>query len=566
MEKENFYSILDEMCTYNLSTYFENAEWYKESLASQVESEMPSESANQNTLRENIISHMDDLHKRKLKFFEKKFKSYQELESKEPHLILIANHPAERYIYFPWINWDKYDPLINEKELPLLYKELKNKKFNEIFYQPIDTKFIDNLEIFIKQKINDEDDTEEINKEQEKPNEDKEKEKEKKEKLKNDVNINKPLWIIALDIYYILNIYQGNYLRMSNFHKSMKQELNKYPKYSLYLEKHFTLVDTTLKLILNKIFLSENNNKPYPIMRNYAITDIFNMTKNILFVPNKGSYNFEKLPSTAICTDSKYLYIILYGICGGIFKIGTGKGGTIKGKVYIKNIVVNTMEHNPMMVYVKNTNRIYLKTNQSTLGHIKVIDPENLTIEKIINLNIPKEARTKNVIGKNQNFILLSDDEFLYTIMLEERDKDKDKNINPPLNDNEYYPKEKDYSFFYDKKLYRDKIINSDSLKISLCLYKYSLIESKTNPIETENDKLVNELFESFSYLFPKEKCKYALEQKSYDMEQAAEYLIKTSKEKNEVINKIKQQEESYKNFEICNKVILMFEMVLNKK
>ena len=173
MEKENFYSILDEMCTYNLSTYFENAEWYKESLASQVESEMPSESANQNTLRENIISHMDDLHKRKLKFFEKKFKSYQELESKEPHLILVANHPAERYIYFPWINWDKYDPLINEKELPLLYKELKNKKFNEIFYQPIDTKFIDNLEIFIKQKINDEDDTEEINKEQEKPNEDK---------------------------------------------------------------------------------------------------------------------------------------------------------------------------------------------------------------------------------------------------------------------------------------------------------------------------------------------------------------------------------------------------------
>ena len=47
-------------------------------------------------------------------------------------------------------------------------------------------------------------------------------------------------------------------------------------------------------------------------MRNWAITDIFNMTKNLLFVSNKGSYNFEKLPSTAICTDSTYLYIILY--------------------------------------------------------------------------------------------------------------------------------------------------------------------------------------------------------------------------------------------------------------
>ena len=217
MEKENFYSILDEMCTYNFQTYFENTEWYKESLASQVESEMPSESVNQNTLRENIITHMDDLHKRKLKLFEKKFKSYQELESKEPHLILVANHPEERYIYFPWINWDKYDPLINEKDLPTLYKELKNKKFCEIFYQPISTKFIDNLEIFIKQKIN-EDDTEENKIEQEKPKEQEKPHKdEEKTKMKNDMN--KPLWIIALDIYYILNIYQGNYIRMSNFHK-----------------------------------------------------------------------------------------------------------------------------------------------------------------------------------------------------------------------------------------------------------------------------------------------------------------------------------------------------------
>ena len=85
MEKESFYTILDEMCTYNFQTYFENSEWYKESLASQVESEFPYESGNLNTLREDIISHMDELHKRKLKLFEKKFKSYQELESKESH-------------------------------------------------------------------------------------------------------------------------------------------------------------------------------------------------------------------------------------------------------------------------------------------------------------------------------------------------------------------------------------------------------------------------------------------------------------------------------------------------
>jgi hypothetical protein len=125
------------MCTYNFKSYFENSEWYKESLASQVESEQsPSKSEDVGSLREDILSHMDDLHKRKLKLFEKKFKSYQELESKEPHLIMVQNHPAERYLYTPWIKWDKYDPLLHPEELPNLYKEIKSSKFQEIFYQP----------------------------------------------------------------------------------------------------------------------------------------------------------------------------------------------------------------------------------------------------------------------------------------------------------------------------------------------------------------------------------------------------------------------------------------------
>ena len=556
MEKESFYTIVDEMCTYNFKSYFENSEWYKESLASQVESEQsPSKSEDVGSLREDILSHMDDLHKRKLKLFEKKFKSYQELESKEPHLIMVQNHPAERYLYTPWIKWDKYDPLLHPEELPNLYKEIKSSKFQEIFYQPINSKFLDNLETFIKTKIAEPEP--EIKKEEkdkeEKPKEDKNKEKEK-------AKIDLPHWILALDIYYILNIYQGNYKRISNMHNYLKKDENISPKYSTYLEKNFALVDSILKIILNKVFMSENNYKPYPIMRNWAINDIFNMTKNLLFVPNKGSYSFEKLPSTAICTDSKYLYIILYGICGGLYKVGTGNQGTIKGQVYLKNIVVNTVEHNPMMVYVKSTNRIYLKTNQSKLGHLKIINPENLTLEKIINLNIPKEAKTKTVLEKNQNYILLSDDNFLYTIMLEEKEKD---NKPPIVNDQDIYYKNNYFSkenpFYYDKKLFRlQQIINSQSIKVSMCLYQYTLTELKQKPVETENDKLVNELFESFSYLFSKEKCKYALEKNGYNMEQAAELLIKISKEpNNETEIKVKPPEELYKSYEINSKVIL---------
>ena len=570
MEKENFYSIVDEMCTYNFQSYFENLEWYKESLASQVEIDS-SQSESKAGLREEIISQMDDLHKRKIKLFEKKFKSYKELESKEPHLTFVPNHPADRYVYLKYINWERFDPATNPNELIYLAKELLKKKFEEVFYQPVNEKFMKNLEEFIKSKITlspeqtqiiieSKKDKKIINIDSIEKKEIKEAKEEKteapaatpiqnieKEKLKPEIKeIKKDILIAALDIYYILNIYQGNYTKIANFHNFLKK--NNYPRYTDYLSKNFSSVDYALKATLNKLFVANNNYEPYPIMRNWAINDVFNMTKNLLFIQNKGIYSLEKLPSTAICTDSKYLYIILYGICGGIYKVGTGKNGTIKGQIYAKNIVVNTYENNPMMVYVKNTKKIYLKTNQNTLGHIKIIDPENLTVEKIINLNIPQSAKSKSVVEKNQNYILLSDDNYLYTIMLEEKPAKKKEKEDYTF-DSTYK-----YNYLYSEKRYKKKEYGSAFIDVSLCLYQYSLNETVQIPIETENDKLVNELFESFSYLFPKEKCKYALEKNGYDIAQAAEFLIKISQENKQIEIKVKPPQELYKNYEVSSK------------
>ena len=146
--------------------------------------------------------------------------------------------------------------------------------------------------------------------------------------------------------------------------------------------------------------------------------------------------------------------------------------------------------------------------------------------------------------------------------MLEEKDKSKEKEKDKSqqkVNDQESYRNySKENPFYFERKLFKiQELYNQSSINILMCLYKYSLTEIKQNPIEIENDKLVKELFESFSYLFPKEKCKYALEKKNYDMEQAAEYLIKLSKEPKEIEEKIKQPEELYKNYEICSKIIL---------
>jgi hypothetical protein len=161
-----------------------------------------------------------------------------------------------------------------------------------------------------------------------------------------------------------------------------------------------------------------------------------------------------------------------------------------------------------MMVYVKSTKKIYLKTNQNKLGHIKIIEPENLTVEKIINLNIPQSAKTKTVLDKNQNYILLSDDDYLYTIMLEEKESKKKENESFDTFQSTY---KMQFSSMEQKRFRKRDIYASNVyVDVSLCLYQYSLNELTQSPVETENDKLVNELFESFSYVFPKERCKYA--------------------------------------------------------
>ena len=49
--------------------------------------------------------------------------------------------------------------------------------------------------------------------------------------------------------------------------------------------------------------------------------------------------HFQKYPGLAyysIATDGNYLYFYVSAVNGGIFKIGTGNGGTKAGKVYLE--------------------------------------------------------------------------------------------------------------------------------------------------------------------------------------------------------------------------------------
>ena len=203
--------------------------------------------------------------------------------------------------------------------------------------------------------------------------------------------------------YTLISIYDEYYINKKN------------DSFINYIDKHTNLIEKVLKETIEKLLQADNNYEIYPIMRNWSVVDVYNISKNLLFTSTKSN---DVMTQTAITTDSTYLYILLFGICGGLYKIGTGKNGSIKGKVYNQNLSLNSNEGNPMLVYVKSTNKLYLKTNQSHFGNIKIINTENLTIESIKLLNFPQNVKSTNIYEKNMNYVLLSDDYNLYALVL----------------------------------------------------------------------------------------------------------------------------------------------------
>ena len=474
MEKDSFFQIMEDMCSYNLQNYFDDLNYYTESLASQVEIE--NQSLSGLTPQEIIQQRSDEYHQRKQKLFEKLSYSYYKNYTNSNQLSMIPSHPAEQFAYTPSIDWDSFDFLSHKDQIEKFYTMLKQKSLYEIFYQPQNENFIINCEKFIKDNLQSTPSTEED-----------------KLALTN-----------ALNGYILLSFYQGRIIDIIRLYQGFKDNAF----FKDYITNNSNEVKEFIIANLKELFLQENNFEIYPIMRNYSIKDAFNISKNILYTNYLSN---ESKPYSSIATDSKFLYVILFGVCGGLYKIGTGNKNTVKGKVYKSNIKLNSTETNPMLVYVKETNRLYLKTNQMEIGHVKIINPDTLTIENIKKLNFPEKFKDKNISEKNCNYILLSDESHLYAIGLEPENSTESK-VNEPL-------KTGGKLFGLAAKSIGAKI-NSKPMLMNLVLYKFPM-NSEKNELQIENESMINELYESFSTVFTKEKCKFALEKKNYNMEKA---------------------------------------------
>ena len=79
-----------------------------------------SQQQNENHSRERIVNKLDEYHQRKLKFFEKTFKSFEEKEK----------------AFIPNIEWNNYDFISQSDGIKKFYEIIVNKNLEEVFYQP----------------------------------------------------------------------------------------------------------------------------------------------------------------------------------------------------------------------------------------------------------------------------------------------------------------------------------------------------------------------------------------------------------------------------------------------
>lgn len=103
----------------------------------------------------------------------------------------------------------------------------------------------------------------------------------------------------------------------------------------------------------------------------FDLSEAFMIMKKIHFQKQNGLGFFT------VTTDGNYLYVYVSAINGGMYKIGTGKNGTVAGKIYLEKDAyypVGTKLDEVNWVYLKG--KLYLKSSSREPYMIEIINPE----------------------------------------------------------------------------------------------------------------------------------------------------------------------------------------------
>ena len=98
-----------------------------------------------------------------------------------------------------------------------------------------------------------------------------------------------------------------------------------------------------------------------------------------------------------------------------MYKIGTGMAGTLAGKVYLTT--GSKKEGNMTWAFCRG--KLYMRRAGEPIGAISVVDPNDFRIVSELNLDLEKSFKEhKELLRKNRSYPLLSDGDFLYTVVV----------------------------------------------------------------------------------------------------------------------------------------------------
>jgi hypothetical protein len=293
----------------------------------------------------------------------------------------------------------------------------------------------------------------------------------------------------AMSVLLTLKLLSGNLFEFMTIIDELKKMMT---------HKHFDKIfeqvmrDSCFSKRLKDLIKYYKDCQIYPIMRSYSICDFFNISHNILYSPRNDFGS-----CTSITTDSKYLYILLTGINGGMLKVGTGTD-SIRGKVYLFEKMPCLDDTFNKWVYAKN--KLYMKSSNANAGYLTIINPETFKTEGKTKLLMSDSAKHPILKKRNENYVLLSDGEYIYTLLLE-----------PVINANTTKEIDKDSGCEYPGDIFTH---------LELVCYRYP-VDSMMDGNEKEDKKklaMIEEVIESFTGLFSKLECRKALIMNKWDV------------------------------------------------
>jgi hypothetical protein len=135
-----------------------------------------------------------------------------------------------------------------------------------------------------------------------------------------------------------------------------------------------------------------------------------------ILLPKEATADYQADGVSSLATDGTYLYLYWCSGRGGMFKIGTGEGNSLAGKVYLHQR--NEINGSITWVYLKN--KLYARKVDEALGVLTVLSPDTFAVEG----NISLHCNDKNILNNassarfNKRYPLLTDGEYLYIVVM----------------------------------------------------------------------------------------------------------------------------------------------------